>query len=73
MKFQLEDDDDDDDDEDDEEEEEATTSKKKTEREIELELGDDYILGESILPNLSIQIIFSELGIFLRRSLKTIC
>ena len=49
MIFQIEDDDDDDDDddEDDEEMDEASTSKKKTEREIELELGDDYVLGEN--------------------------
>ncbi len=41
-------DDDEDEDEDDEELPEATTSskKKKSERDIELELGDDYILGK---------------------------
>jgi hypothetical protein len=39
-------DDDEDDDEDEEEMKEAAPLRKKTEREIELELGDDYILGE---------------------------
>ena len=46
MIFQVDDVSDDDDESDDEEMKDASSSsKKKTERQIELDLGDDYILG----------------------------
>ncbi len=65
------DEDDDDEDEDDEELPEASTSskKKKSERDIELELGDDYILGNYTTENYILLHIFMVIqwGLVIRK------